>query len=286
MAVPGWLRRVLDHYGVPYEEHHHERTFSAARLAEAEHVSGRRVAKTVFLSAAGRPVAVVLPAHARLDPARVQGVLGKGELHLATEEEITGWFKGCAPGAVPPLRLRSDECVLMDRGLATVGRIYFAAGTHEDAVAMRFRDWYRTVRPGVGRFSTGTNGHAQEPSTVLVVEDEHATNEILCQLLKRRGFACCGAEAGSEALVLASEVKPAAILLDLMLPDMSGFEVYERLRRSGPIKSPPVIVVTALDDDRSRQRGRELGADAYLTKPFTAETLLAELNGALADATA
>jgi len=161
MAVPRWLKVIFQHYGVPYAERHHPPVFSASHLAHAEHVTGYRVAKTVFLTADGEhPVAVVLPACARLNLARVKAVLGCDELRFASEGEIQSWFKGCTPGAVPPLRLRSDESILMDRSLAHLGEIIFPAGTPEDAVALRFRDWYRTVAPGVGRFAE----HRQHPA--------------------------------------------------------------------------------------------------------------------------
>lgn len=283
MAMPRWLKQILVHYGVPYEEHHHPPVFSSQELAEAEHVTGWRVAKTVFLTDRGQPVGVVLPASARLDLARVQSVLGIADLRLATEPEITTWFKGCQPGAVPPLRLRGDERILMDRSLAHLGKILFAAGTPEDAIAVRFRDWYRAVRPGVGRFALpapGSNG-AHGPPTLLIVEDEPTTNELLCRLLEREGYACQGVEEGNRALALAPDLRPSVILLDLMLPDISGFDVYEKLRRTGPLKRIPVILVTALDDEACRRRGSQLGADAYLTKPFQPAALVAEIQGAL-----
>jgi CheY-like chemotaxis protein/prolyl-tRNA editing enzyme YbaK/EbsC (Cys-tRNA(Pro) deacylase) len=288
MALSRWLQGILNHYAIPYEEHHHPPVYSASRLARAEHVSGHRVAKTVLVTAHGRPLALVLPACARLDLGQVQAVMGDKDLRLATEAEIASWFKGCQPGTVPPLPLRTDMCLLMDRSLAHLGRILFPAGTPEDAVVVRFRDWYRAVRPGVGRFALTTNGRASAGTAapILIVEDEHDTNELLCRLVERDGHACRGAEQGSQALAMASELHPSAILLDLMLPDMSGFDMYERLRRTGPIKRVPVIVVTALDDEQSRERSRQLGADAYLTKPFLPKTLMAELNDLLADARA
>src|SRR4051812_43913664 len=169
MAVPCWLKRILDHHAMPYEEHHHPAVYSAPQLAEAEHISGYRVAKTVLLAADGLPVAVVLPANAQVDLARVQALLSSRDLRLATEAEIAGWFKGCHPGAVPPLRLRSDEWVLMDRSMASLGQILFAAGTPKDAVTVRFHDWYRAVRPGVGRFTLATNGHARPPAPPTVL---------------------------------------------------------------------------------------------------------------------
>src|SRR5690242_13928853 len=95
MALSSRLQSILHHYGIPYEVRHHPPAYTAAHLAEAEHVTGHRVAKTVFLSAQGRPVAVVLPSCARIDLDRVKGVLGVEDVRLATEEEIAGWFKGC-----------------------------------------------------------------------------------------------------------------------------------------------------------------------------------------------
>jgi CheY-like chemotaxis protein/prolyl-tRNA editing enzyme YbaK/EbsC (Cys-tRNA(Pro) deacylase) len=278
MAVPQWLRHIFNHYGIPYAAHHHPPVYTAPELAEIEHVSGYRVAKTVFLVGSGHPVAVVVASCARLDLERVKAVLGMPDLRLASEAEIAGWFKGCEPGAVPPLRLRGDERILMDRSLAHLGNLVFAAGSTEDAVTVPFRKWYRAVRPGVGRFALESNGKDHTPPAALVVEDETATNELFCRLLEREGFTCHPAGQGNQALALAPQVHPAVILLDLMLPDMSGFEVYEKLRKSGPLKRIPVVVVTALGDEASRQRGSQLGADAYLTKPFAPTELVAELH--------
>jgi CheY-like chemotaxis protein len=221
----------------------------------------------------------------RVDLHRVSTILENDALRFASEAEIAGWFRGCDPGSVPPLPLRRDMWILMDRALACFANIMFAAGTPEDAVSVSFRQWYRAVRPGVGRFAMSTNGfHAKKRAPVLVVEDERDTNDLLCKLLEREGIDCQGAEHGKHALDLAAEAPPSAILLDLMLPDMNGFDVYEKLRRTGPIKRIPTIVVTALDDEASRRRSEELGADAYLTKPFLPEQLLAQVEEVLTDA--
>jgi Ala-tRNA(Pro) deacylase len=286
MSIPCWLRQILRHYSIPYTVHHHAPAATAAHLAEAEHISGYRVAKTVFLWDHGRPLAVVIPSCRRLDVARVQTLLGQPDLRLASEAEVVGWFKGCQPGAVPPFRLRDDERILMDRALAHLGTVLFPAGTLEAAVSLRFRDWYRAVRPGIGRLTEAGNGRAHANGngtkpTVLVVEDEAATNNLFCRLLERSGLHCLGVEEGKRALELAPQLKPAAILLDLMLPDISGYEMYAELRRSGPLKRIPVIVVSALDDPATRERGRQLGADAYLTKPFEPAKLVAEMLGVI-----
>lgn len=288
MSVPHWLQRLLTYYRIPYRDHGHPPVFSASHLAHAEHVTGRRVAKVVFLNSHNHPVMVVLPAIARVDLERVQAVLGEPELRLATEEEIIGWFKGCEPGCVPPFRLRSDLRILMDRGLAHLGEIILPGGAPDVSIAVRFRDWYRAVRPGLGRFALLIESEPKiaAPAPILIVEDEAETNRLLCELLQREGVVCQGVEEGRQALAAATQAPPAAILLDLMLPDISGLEVVQQLRRQGSLKRIPWIVLTALDDENARQRSRELGADAYLTKPLQPQTLITEVRELLADAQA
>jgi CheY-like chemotaxis protein/prolyl-tRNA editing enzyme YbaK/EbsC (Cys-tRNA(Pro) deacylase) len=287
LAVPHWLKRILQHYGVPFEERHHPRTWSASHLAHAEHISGRHVAKTVVLALRGRPLSIVLPAAALVDLGRVADVVGGSDLRFASEAEIARWFKGCQPGSVPPLKLRAGHHVIMDRSFARLGKMLFPAGTQEDAVIVQFRDWWRMVQPGVGRFALLFHAEAAPVRpTVLVVEDEHDTNDLFCRLLEKAGFDCFAAEAGQQALSMAARVRPSAVLLDLMLPDMSGFDVYERMRCPGSLRRPPAVIVSALDDEASRQRGASLGADAFLTKPFLPQTVVTELRSILADARA
>ncbi|MGH7169804.1 MAG: response regulator [Gemmataceae bacterium] len=285
MSVPHWFERLLTYHRIPYREHAHPPVFSASHLAHSEHVSGRRVAKVVFLNSRNHPIMVVMPAVARLDLERVQAVLGEPELRLATEREIAGWFKGCEPGCVPPFRLRGDLRVLMDRGLAQLGEIILPGGAPEVSISLRFRDWYRAVRPGLGRFAApmASEAKAAVAAPILIVEDETETNRLLCELLQREGVVCQGVEEGRKALAAATQAPPTAILLDLMLPDMSGLEMVQQLRREGSLKSIPWIVLTALDDETTRQRSRELGADAYLTKPIQPQALMTEIRELLAD---
>lgn len=288
MSVPRWLQRLLVYHNVPYREHLHPPVFSASHLAHVEHITGRRVAKVVFLNARNHPVMAVLPAVTRLDVERVRSVLGEPELRLATEDEIAGWFKGCGPGCVPPFRLRSDLRILLDRSLAHLGEIVLPGGLPEISIAVRFRDWYRAVRPGVGHFAVADDRQPRPAARapVLVIEDESETNRLLCELLQREGVVCQGVQEGRKALETAKSGRPAAILLDLMLPDMSGLEMVQQLRLQGSLKSIPWIVLTALDDENARRRSRELGAYAYLTKPFEPKALIDEVRELLVDARA
>ncbi len=156
MATATWIKDMLDHEGVAYEERHHREAFTAQAVAQQEHVSGHRVAKVVVVFADGRPVELVLPATRRVDLDQVRGALGAGSVRLATEEEMQQRFTDCEVGAVPALRHWDDVEVLMDESLRTDGSILLQAGTHEDAIRLRFEDWFRVVRPQVARFSEPT----------------------------------------------------------------------------------------------------------------------------------
>src|SRR5271166_333707 len=110
---------------------------------------------------------------------------------------------------------------------------------------------------------------------VLVVEDEARMAGVLQRALKEEGHAVDVAGDGLEGLWLATENQYAAIVLDVMLPGMDGFELCRRLRESGAWA--PVLMLTARDAVTDRVRGLDAGADDYLTKPFALEELLARI---------
>ena len=107
------------------------------------------------------------------------------------------------------------------------------------------------------------------PRTVLVVDDERDTNDILASLVQARGFEPIQVFSGAEALAAVAEQKPDLILLDLMLPDIDGFELCDRLKRARETNLIPIVMVTALQDAHHRAAGVRVGANGYLTKPFT-----------------
>jgi two-component system, OmpR family, response regulator len=109
---------------------------------------------------------------------------------------------------------------------------------------------------------------------VLVVEDEPDLLGSLLQGLRDDGYAADGAADGEEGLYKAESYEYDAIVLDIMLPVMDGWEVLRRLRRT---KKTPVLMLTARDAVRDRVRGLDTGADDYLVKPFDLEELLARL---------
>jgi len=110
---------------------------------------------------------------------------------------------------------------------------------------------------------------------ILIVEDEQKTGNYLKQGLSEAGFQVDISTAGHEGLYMASHNTYDLIILDIMLPGMSGLEILESLRRSGA--STPVLFLSARDLVEDRVRGLELGADDYLVKPFSFSELLARI---------
>lgn len=114
-------------------------------------------------------------------------------------------------------------------------------------------------------------------ATILIVDDEFAGRHILRALLSEQGYELVFAENGAEALAKAAETIPDLVLLDVMMPDMDGFEVCTRFRGDPLLAEVPIIMVTALDDRLSRVRGFESGAHDFIPKPFDRIELLARV---------
>jgi len=102
---------------------------------------------------------------------------------------------------------------------------------------------------------------------VVVVEDDKDMNELQCELLQIHGMEAVSAYTGSEAMAITEQRQADAILLDIMLPEMDGFECCRLLRRQDN-RHVPIVMITALDTEDSRREGFEAGTDAYFTKPF------------------
>ncbi len=153
MSTATWVRSELEQSGVAFEETQHDEAYTAQSLAQREHFRGHRVAKVVVAMVDGRPVELILPASRRVALDRVKRLLGAQEVRLATEEEMARQFGDCETGAIPPLRHWQNVEVLMDTAMQVPGNILFPAGTHRDAVSMRFEDWFRVVNPPVASFS-------------------------------------------------------------------------------------------------------------------------------------
>ncbi len=116
---------------------------------------------------------------------------------------------------------------------------------------------------------------------VLVVEDESALATLLTYNLERAGFAVRVAATGEEALTMLAEEPPDIVLLDWMLPHVSGIEICRRIRRGKDMADLPVIMLTARGAEADRIRGLDTGADDYVTKPFSPAELVSRINALL-----
>jgi len=117
-----------------------------------------------------------------------------------------------------------------------------------------------------------------QSSRILIVEDEAEMAYFLKQRLESKGYQVSVAENGQDALNHAAQMQPALMILDVGLPDLSGYDVCERLRKLYPPQAVPVLMLTAKNDPMDKLMGFDHGTDAYLTKPFD----LAELEKTIA----
>ncbi|HZC40469.1 MAG TPA: response regulator transcription factor [Streptosporangiaceae bacterium] len=116
------------------------------------------------------------------------------------------------------------------------------------------------------------------PATVLLVEDERKLRELVRSYLERAGFAVLSTESGAEAISLAAAAAPDLVVLDLGLPDVPGETVAREVRAAGPT---PILMLTARSSEEDRIRGLELGADDYVTKPFSPRELVLRVQAIL-----
>jgi len=116
---------------------------------------------------------------------------------------------------------------------------------------------------------------------VLVVEDEMPLTTLLRYNLEKEGYRVSEARDGEEAMMMADEETPDLVLLDWMLPKVSGIEVCRRLRGRAESRNMPIIMLTARGEENDRIRGLDTGADDYITKPFSMTELLARVRAVL-----
>ena len=122
---------------------------------------------------------------------------------------------------------------------------------------------------------------AADQPTVLVVEDEAAQREVLRYNLEAEGFRVAAAANGEEALVLMDEEAPDVVVLDWMLPNLSGIEVCRQFKTRNETRAVPVIMLSARSEEVDRIRGLETGADDYVIKPYSVRELMARVKAQL-----
>ncbi|TAN74314.1 MAG: phosphate regulon transcriptional regulatory protein PhoB [Magnetospirillum sp.] len=126
-----------------------------------------------------------------------------------------------------------------------------------------------------------TGSPSQTKPLILIVEDEASLATLLRYNLEKEGYRVCEAGDGEEALTVLTERKPDLVLLDWMLPSLSGIEVCRQLRRKPATRDLPVIMLTARGEEGDKIRGLNTGADDYLTKPFSLPELMARVRALL-----
>jgi len=159
MASMSSIHEFLREAHVPYTVVPHRPAFTAQEEAAATHVPGRDWAKVVICLVDGELIEAVLPAPLTVNLDRLLELSGGSHIRLAQEEELRQLFPGCEPGAAPPFGPLYGQSVFVDVALAAEPEIVFNAGTHTEAICMRWADFAKGVRPIVGAFTEPPRDH-------------------------------------------------------------------------------------------------------------------------------
>jgi Ala-tRNA(Pro) deacylase len=153
MSNMSMIHEFLRDAHVPYAVVPHPPAYTAQDEAAVTHVPGREWAKVVVCFVDGEPVEAVVPAPSIVDLERLLELAGGNDIRVADEEELQGLFPGCELGAMPPFGPLYGQVVYVDAALALQRDIVFNAGTHREAITMRWHDFVKMVHPIVGRFA-------------------------------------------------------------------------------------------------------------------------------------
>jgi Ala-tRNA(Pro) deacylase len=147
------IHKFLHEAHVPYAVVPHRPAFSAQEEAAATHVAGRDWAKVVVCFIDGEPVEAVVPASSHVNLERLLELAGGRAIRLAHEDELKRLFPDCELGAMPPFGPLYGQTVYVDAVHASEPEIVFNAGTHRDAITMRWNDFVKMINPIVGKFA-------------------------------------------------------------------------------------------------------------------------------------
>lgn len=153
MAVTELVQEYLRQANVAYSVFPHAPAYTAQEEAAVTHIPGRDWAKAVIFFADGEPIQAVVPADLVVDVEQLLLLTGADRIRLATEEELQALYPDCEAGAMPPLGPLYNQPVFVDVALASEPQIVFNAGTHGDAVCMRYDDFAAVSHPVVGSFA-------------------------------------------------------------------------------------------------------------------------------------
>ncbi len=158
MAIPIPIREFLHDRHIDFRVLTHPTAFTAQEEAAVTHVPGLQWAKTVVCFADDEPILAVLPAHYSIDLERLRAAVGCTQLRLAREAEMVNLYPGCEAGAMPPLGPLYGQRMFIDESLAQDVEVVFNAGTHVDAVRMRYDALVAMTAGVVAPFARPTQG--------------------------------------------------------------------------------------------------------------------------------
>lgn len=153
MPIPAHISKFLESQHIAYQSYTHSRAYTAQGIAQAQHLSGKKLAKVVIVIGDRKKlIMAVVPASCRVDLDRLGQLLGTSCVRLATEEEFRDAFPECELGAMPPLGNIYHLDVWVDDTLKASQTITFNAGTHAEVIQMAFSDFEQLVHPQIASF--------------------------------------------------------------------------------------------------------------------------------------
>jgi Ala-tRNA(Pro) deacylase len=147
------LEQYLREQHIPYQIQHHPLAFTAQKIAEGEHISGYKVAKSVVVFADTTMVLLVIPATFRVDLQKIQACLGARQVRLAREDEFQATFPGCDVGAIPPFGHLYGLPVYVEQSLTKQESIVFPIGTHTETMSIKYANFEHLIHPTVLEFA-------------------------------------------------------------------------------------------------------------------------------------
>jgi Ala-tRNA(Pro) deacylase len=160
MAIPSSISSYLERNAISYSVVEHPVAYTAQEEAAATHVPGQEWAKAVVCFVDDRPTLAVLPADRLVDLDRLRAACGASSARLASEAELRPMYSDCELGAMPPFGPLYEQPVLVDKSLTTDPEILFNAGSHREAIRMRYQDFEDLVKPTVAEFGVRSSGQA------------------------------------------------------------------------------------------------------------------------------
>lgn len=164
-----WVERYLETNFISFQEHVHDPAYTSQEVAQAEHVTGHRLAKVVVAMSGKKPCLLVLPASFMVDLDKARKSTGIHDLRFANEFEIEECFPDCQVGAIPPLPKWKDVKIYMDPSMRHPGTFLFQAADHQHVIQMKFSDWYEVTNPIELEFAQapGPESHRREKAMIF-----------------------------------------------------------------------------------------------------------------------